>query len=391
MTLHGVFDLSVWGYVGVALLTTHVTIASVTIFLHRHQAHRALTLHPIVSHFFRFWLWLTTGMVTREWVAVHRKHHAKCETEADPHSPQIWGIWRVVLGGVGLYRKATADPETLDIYGRGTPDDWLERNLYDRYTVFGVGVLGIIDVVLFGLPGIAIWLVQIVWIPFWAAGVINGIGHYWGYRNFETQDASRNIVPFGVLIGGEEFHNNHHAYMYSAKLGNKWWELDIGWIYIRLLESFGLASVKRVAPRTAFAPGKSAIDIDTLRAVVGNRFHVLKLYGRRVIAPVLHAAADEAPGFRRQIARVRRLMMREDVASLRHDPRTRQWLETALQSSPKLRTVYQFMQQLKSLSNQAVRSDTDRLKRLQTWCAEAEASGIRALRDFARQLQAYTA
>jgi stearoyl-CoA desaturase (delta-9 desaturase) len=387
----GVFDLSIWGYIGVALLTTHVTIASVTIFLHRHQAHRALTLHPIASHFFRFWLWLTTGMVTREWVAVHRKHHAKCETEADPHSPLIWGIGRVVFGGVLLYRKSAADPETLDVYGRGTPDDWLERNLYDRYTVYGMGLLAIIEVVLFGLPGIAIFLVQIAWIPFWAAGVINGIGHYWGYRNFETQDASRNIVPFGVLIGGEEFHNNHHAYMYSAKLGNKWWELDVGWIYIRLLEAFGLASVKRVAPRTAFAPGKSAIDIDTLRAVVGNRFHVLKLYGRRVIAPMLHAAADEAPGFRRQIARVRRLMMREDVVSLRHDPRTRQWLETALQRSPKLRTVYQFMQQLKSLSNQAVRSDTDRLKRLQTWCAEAEASGIRALRDFARQLQAYTA
>ena len=387
----GVFDLSIWGYIGVALLTTHVTIASVTIFLHRHQAHRALTLHPIASHFFRFWLWLTTGMVTREWVAVHRKHHAKCETEADPHSPQIWGIGRVLFGGVLLYRKSAADPETLDVYGRGTPDDWLERNLYDRYTVYGMGLLAIIEVVLFGLPGIAIFLAQILWIPFWAAGVINGIGHYWGYRNFETQDASRNIVPIGVLIGGEEFHNNHHAYMYSAKLGNKWWELDIGWVYIRLLEIFGLASVKRVAPRTAFAPGKSAIDVDTLRAVVGNRFHVLKLYGRRVIAPVLHAAADEAPGFRRQIARVRRLMMREDVVSLRHDPRTRQWLETALQRSPKLRTVYQFMQQLKSLSNQAVRSDTDRLKRLQTWCAEAEASGIRALGDFARQLQAYTA
>jgi len=387
----GVFDLSIWGYIGVALLTTHVTIASVTIFLHRHQAHRALTLHPIASHFFRFWLWLTTGMVTREWVAVHRKHHAKCETEADPHSPQIWGIGRVLFGGVLLYRKSAADPETLDVYGRGTPDDWLERNLYDRYTVYGMGLLAIIEVALFGLPGIAIFLAQILWIPFWAAGVINGIGHYWGYRNFETQDASRNIVPIGVLIGGEEFHNNHHAYMYSAKLGNKWWELDIGWVYIRLLEIFGLASVKRVAPRTAFAPGKSAIDVDTLRAVVGNRFHVLKLYGRRVIAPVLRAAADEAPGFRRQIARVRRLMMREDVVSLRHDPRTRQWLETALQRSPKLRTVYQFMQQLKSLSNQAVRSDTDRLKRLQTWCAEAEASGIRALGDFARQLQAYTA
>ncbi|HVS22411.1 MAG TPA: fatty acid desaturase, partial [Gammaproteobacteria bacterium] len=233
----GVFDLSIWGYIGVALLTTHVTIASVTIFLHRHQAHRALTLHPIASHFFRFWLWLTTGMVTREWVAVHRKHHAKCETEADPHSPLIWGIGRVVFGGVLLYRKSAADPETLDVYGRGTPDDWLERNLYDRYTVYGMGLLAIIEVVLFGLPGIAIFLVQIAWIPFWAAGVINGIGHYWGDRNFETQDASRNIVPFGVLIGGEEFHNNHHAYMYSAKLGNKWWELDVGWIYIRLLEA----------------------------------------------------------------------------------------------------------------------------------------------------------
>lgn len=389
--MRGVLELSAWGYIAVALLTTHVTIASVTIFLHRHQAHRALTLHPIASHFFRFWLWLTTGMVTREWVAVHRKHHAKCETDADPHSPQIHGIWRVLFGGVWFYRKSATEPETLDVYGRGTPNDWLERNIYSRYTFLGLVSLGIIEVVLFGLPGVAILVTQIVWIPLWAAGVINGIGHYWGYRNFETQDASRNIIPLGVLIGGEEFHNNHHAYMYSAKLANKWWELDVGWVYIRLLEICGLASVKRIAPRTAFEPGKSAIDVDTLRAVVANRFHVLKLYGRRVIAPVLHADADAAPGFpRAQVARMRRLMIREDVASLRHDPRTRQWLETALERSPKLRTVYQFMQQLKSLSNQATRSDTDRLKRLQTWCADAEASGIRALRDFARQLQAYT-
>jgi stearoyl-CoA desaturase (delta-9 desaturase) len=387
MTFAGAFHLSAWGYIGVALLLTHITIASVTIFLHRHQAHRALTLHPIASHFFRFWLWLTTGMVTREWVAVHRKHHAKCETEADPHSPQIWGIWRVLFRGVGLYRMASTDPETLDVYGRGAPNDWIERNLYSRYTLLGLGLMGVIDVALFGLvPGLAIFAAQALWIPFWAAGVINGVGHYLGYRNFETQDASRNIIPLGVLIGGEEFHNNHHAYCYSAKLGNKWWELDI-----ELLESCGLASVKRVAPRTAFEPGKSAIDVDTLRAVIANRFHVLKLYGRRVIAPVLHADADAEPGFPpKQIARIRRLMIREDVVSLRHDPSTRQWLETALERSPKVRTVYQFMQQLKSLSNQAVRSDTDRLKRLQTWCSEAEASGIRALHDFARQLQAYT-
>jgi stearoyl-CoA desaturase (delta-9 desaturase) len=394
MTFGGVFHLSAWGYLGVALLLTHVTIASVTIFLHRHQAHRALDLHPIASHFFRFWLWITTGMVTREWVAVHRKHHAKCETDADPHSPQIWGIWRVLFGGVGLYRSAAADADTLDVYGRGTPDDWLERNLYGRHSLIGLGLMLVIDVALFGLgAGLAIYAAQLVWIPFWAAGVINGIGHYLGYRNFETQDASRNIVPIGVLIGGEEFHNNHHAYCYSAKFGNKWWEFDIGWVYIKLLESFGLATIKRVAPRTAFEPGKSAIDVDTLRAVVANRFHVLKLYGRRVIAPVLHADANEAePGFpRKQIASIRRLMIREDVTSLRHDPRTRQWLDAALERSPKVRTVYQFMQQLKSLSNQAVRTDGDRLKRLQTWCADAEASGIRSLRDFARQLQAYTA
>jgi stearoyl-CoA desaturase (delta-9 desaturase) len=362
--------------------------------LHRHQAHRALDLHPIASHFFRFWLWITTGMVTREWVAVHRKHHAKCETDADPHSPQIWGIWRVLFGGVGLYRSAAADADTLDVYGRGTPDDWLERNLYGRHSLIGLGLMLVIDVALFGLgAGLAIYAAQLVWIPFWAAGVINGIGHYLGYRNFETQDASRNIVPIGVLIGGEEFHNNHPAYCYSAKFGNKWWEFDIGWVYIKLLESFGLATIKRVAPRTAFEPGKSAIDVDTLRAVVANRFHVLKLYGRRVIAPVLHADANEAePGFpRKQIASIRRLMIREDVTSLRHDPRTRQWLDAALERSPKVRTVYQFMQQLKSLSNQAVRTDGDRLKRLQTWCADAEASGIRSLRDFARQLQAYTA
>ncbi len=391
MKFSGLLDLSVMGYIVVALALTHITIAGVTIFLHRCQTHRALTLHPAVSHFFRFWLWLTTGMVTREWVAVHRKHHANCETESDPHSPQVWGIWRVLFGGVGLYRRETQIEETLEAFGRGTPDDWLERHVYSHYRYFGLFVMFVIDVALFGLAGIAIFAVQMAWIPFWAAGVINGVGHYWGYRNFETQDASRNIFPLGILIGGEEFHNNHHAYQYSAKLANKWWELDIGWVYIRLFEMLGLASVKRVAPRTGFAMGKTTIDIDTLRAVVSNRFHVLTLYGRRVIAPVLqglqvHAEA-EIP--RQRLGRIRRLMIREDGA-LGKDPRAREWLEAALQRSQTLRTVHQFTQQLKALSSQAARNDTDRLKRLQTWCAEAEASGIRALRDFALQLQAYT-
>jgi stearoyl-CoA desaturase (delta-9 desaturase) len=389
MTLDGWWDLSFWGYVAVTLVLTHITIASVTIFLHRHQAHRALTLHPVVSHFFRFWLWLTTGMVTREWVAVHRKHHARCETAEDPHSPQVYGIWRVVFGGVGLYRAEAEVTETLDNYGRGTPDDWLERHVYGRRRFTGLFITLALDILLFGWVGAIIWIVQMAWIPFWAAGIINGVGHYWGYRNFETQDTSRNIVPIGILIGGEEFHNNHHAYGSSAKLANKWWELDIGWVYIRLLECLGLASVKKVAPRASFSRATSTIDLDTLRAVVTNRFHVMKLYGRRVIAPVLYGHADDEPSFtRRQLARVRRLMIREN-SGLREDPHARQWLESALQRNQTLQTVYSFMQRLKALCAQTTGKTESDLKRLQAWCAEAEASGIRVLGDFARQLQAY--
>ncbi|MEO8466335.1 MAG: fatty acid desaturase [Gammaproteobacteria bacterium] len=392
MPLYGVFNLSFWGYVGATLLLTHITIASVTIFLHRHQAHRALTLHPAVSHFFRVWLWLTTGMVTREWVAVHRKHHARCETPEDPHSPQVYGIWRLVFGGVGLYRKETFNQATMENYGRGTPNDWLERNVYSRHVLGGVLLMLLIDLVIFGLPGIAIFVVQMLWIPFWAAGIINGVGHYLGYRNFETEDASRNIVPIGILIGGEEFHNNHHAYGSSAKLANKWWELDIGWVYICTLSMLGLATVKKVSPRVSFSRATSGIDVDTLRAVVLNRFHVLKLYGRRVLSPVLHGETGEDAGFtRRQLARVRRLMIREDSdAQLRACPYTRQRLEAALERSPKLRTVYQFMQQLRTLSGETTGKNEGDLKRLQAWCTDAEASGIRALREFALQLQAYT-
>ncbi len=262
--LDGLLDLSFQGYIGATLLLTHITIASVTIFLHRHQAHNALTLHPSVSHFFRGWLWLTTGMVTREWVAVHRKHHAKCETVDDPHSPQVRGILQVLFGGVGLYRTAVRDQETLDHYGNGTPDDWLERHVYSRSPLTGILIMGAIDVLLFGVAGLIIFTVQMLWIPLWAAGVINGLGHFWGYRNFETTDASRNLSPVGILIGGEELHNNHHAYPQSARLSNKWWEFDIGWLYIRILAVLGLARVRRIAQSTVRArqagsrPGNTA-------------------------------------------------------------------------------------------------------------------------------------
>lgn len=387
--IHGLLDLSLWGYVWATLLLTHITIASVTIFLHRHQAHRALDLHPIVSHFFRFWLWLTTGMVTREWAAIHRKHHAKCETAEDPHSPQMVGLPAVLFGGAWLYRCEALNEETLRAYGHGTPDDWIEHVLYSRHRFLGIGVMLLVDMLLFGVAGLAVWVVQMAWIPFWAAGVINGVGHFWGYRNFETADASRNVVPWGILVGGEELHNNHHAYGTSARLSNKWWEFDIGWLYIRLLAAAGLAEVKRVAPKTKFADEHGIVDFDMLRAVVANRFHVLKLYGSRVISPVLRARYSSASGEPlRRLRRLRKLMTSEavDLESSRYAR-----LRESLKADETVHTIYEFKQRLKAVWTQRSKDQGELLARLQAWCADAEASGIAALREFASQLRSYRA
>ena len=386
--LEGLLDLSFWGYIGATLLLTHITIASVTIFLHRYQAHNALTLHPSVSHFFRFWLWLTTGMVTREWVAVHRKHHAKCETVDDPHSPQVKGIWRVLLGGLGLYQIATRDAQTIEHYGNGTPDDWLERHVYSRHPMLGILLMAAIDLLLFGMPGLIIFAVQMLWIPLWAAGVINGLGHFWGYRNFETTDASRNLSPVGILIGGEELHNNHHAYAQSARLSNKWWEFDIGWLYIRTLALLGLARVRRVAPRVRIERGKQVVDLETLRAVLRDRYHVLTLYGRKVIRPVVRIERKTTDGTERTLLRqVRKLMTREDIAP---DARARATLNEVLQRSQALATVYRFKTQLKALWTHTASDGASRVERLEAWCNEAERSGIKALQDFANTLRSYT-
>ena len=274
---NGLFDLPWWGYVLVALALTHVTIVSVTVFLHRHQAHRALELHALPSHFFRFWLWLTTGMVTKEWAAIHRKHHAKCETAEDPHSPQTRGLHKVLWEGAELYRAEAKNVETLQRYGHGTPDDWLERKVY-RHSILGVAIMLVIDLVAFGPLGLTIWAVQMAWIPFWAAGVVNGVGHFWGYRNYDCDDASRNLVPWGILIGGEELHNNHHSFATSAKLSAKWYEFDIGWMYIRTLSMLGLATVRRVAPRPRFSQAKPTADFDTLQAVIAHRYDVMAAF-----------------------------------------------------------------------------------------------------------------
>ena len=388
MLFSGVFDLPWWGYVLAALALTHVTIASVTIFLHRCQAHRALELHPIASHFFRFWLWLTTGMVTKEWAAIHRKHHAKCETAEDPHSPQIVGINRVLWGGVFLYVKESHNADTMERYGHGTPDDWLEHNLYARFQVLGITLMGAVNLMLFGvIPGLLILLTQIVWIPFWAAGVINGIGHYFGYRNYDCADASTNIVPWGILIGGEELHNNHHAFAASAKLSNKWYEFDIGWLYIQILSAFGLARVKKVAPTPRFAEPKVTADAQTLQAVITNRYDVLSRYAaslKRIYAHELERLghwsheAETLKRFRDAMLRMQQLSEAE-----------RARLGDALSKSRMLATALAMRQELFGLWERSNASKEQLVRQLQDWCRRAESSGIQPLVDFSWRLRSY--
>ncbi len=389
MFFSGFLDLPWWGLVLVALGLTHITIAAVTIFLHRCQAHRALDLHPIPSHFFRFWLWMTTGMVTREWVAIHRKHHAKCETVDDPHSPQVHGINKVLWLGVFLYVKESFNRETLERYGHGTPDDWMERNVYTRFTVHGIVTMGLIDVALFGIvPGLLILFVQIAWIPFWAAGVINGVGHFFGYRSWQSSDASTNIVPWGILIGGEELHNNHHAYATSAKLSNKWYEFDIGWCYIRILEMLGLATVKKVAPTPKFTL-REAIDHDTLTAVITHRYDVLAKYAKSLKS----AHREEMRKLRafspHEAASLRTLKrwLHRDEESLAEAERNH--LAQTLAKHSSLHTVYTMRKELAVLWGRSTASSEQLLKHLQDWCQRAEASGIKQLEEFALRLRCY--
>jgi len=388
MTFSGWFDLPWWAIALVALASTHITIAAVTIYLHRCQAHRALELHPLVSHFFRFWLWLTTGQVTKEWAAIHRKHHAKVETADDPHSPQIYGINRVLFGGVFLYVKESYNRETLERYGHGTPDDWIERHLYTPRSFFGVFVLLALELAAFGLvPGALIWLVQMAWIPFWAAGVINGVGHYFGYRNYDVVDASTNIVPWGILIGGEELHNNHHAFAASAKLSSKWYEFDIGWLYICILRALGLATVKKVAPKPRFAEPR-AVDLDTLHAVIAHRYDVLARYAKSVKQTYSHELerlrrwsprdAEVLGSFKRALLRGQALAGAEAHK-----------LTEALKNSRALDITLAMRQELAALWERSSASKEQLLRQLQDWCRRAEASGVAPLVAFSERLRSY--
>lgn len=383
----GLLDLPWWGYIVVTLIMTQITIAGVTIYLHRCQAHRALELHPIVSHFFRLWLWMTTGMVTKAWTAIHRKHHAKVETEEDPHSPQTKGIWLVLLQGAELYRKEAVNQETMDRYGEGTPDDWMERHVYTPHSGKGVLLMLAIDLVLFGPLGLSIWALQMAWIPFFAAGIVNGIAHYLGYRNFEVQDASRNIFPWGVFIGGEELHNNHHTYGTSAKFSVKWYEIDSGWGLIRLLQLFGLAKPKRVPPVAERVENKSAVDLDTLKAVLTHRFQVLAHYSKDVILPVLREERRRAGlAGQNMLSRMRKVLVR-DTSLIGHNDKQR--LENVLEKHQSLAVVYQYRAKLQGIWAKSAATQKELVEALQEWCRQAEAAGIDALREFVKHLKGY--
>jgi stearoyl-CoA desaturase (Delta-9 desaturase) len=385
----GLTGASGWEIAGFTLLVTHITIASVTIYLHRCQAHRALELHPVVSHFFRFWLWLTTGQVTKEWAAIHRKHHAKCETAEDPHSPVTRGIRKVLLEGAELYRAESRNRETIEKYGHGTPTDWIERNLYTKYSWQGVGLMLIIDLALFGVIGLTVWGVQMLWIPVTAAGIINGIGHYWGYRNYDCPDAATNIIPFGILIGGEELHNNHHTFGSSAKLSSKWYEFDIGWMYIRTLELLHLAKVKKVAPAPTFAPGKAIADFDTLQSVIANRYDVMAKYAKslkRAWHDELTILKNKAQLDTSFLKSSKKLLQREPA---RLEAPQKQQLSELFSHSQALKTMHEMRVELAAIWERSHFSRDQLLQQLQDWCSRAEASGIQALHDFSMRLRSY--
>lgn len=388
MWYNGLLDLSAWQLLVVTLLITHVTIVSVTVYLHRYSAHRALELHPALKHFFRFWLWLTTAQNTREWTAIHRKHHAKCETVDDPHSPVIKGLRTVLLTGAELYRAEAENPETLRIYGKNCPEDWLERNLYSRFPVGGIAIMAVIDLALFGVLGMTVWAVQMLWIPVWAAGVVNGLGHAIGYRNFECRDAATNLSPWGIIIGGEELHNNHHTYPNSAKLSVKPWEFDMGWAWIQLFSFCGLAKVQRVAPIAHRVAGKGNLDMDTAMAILNNRFQIMAQYRTLVIAPLVKQELGKADAsVRHHFRRAKALLSREtsllDASHQAH-------IQRLLEESQALKVIYEKRIALQQIWVKTSSNGHEMLDAIKQWVNDAEASGIQSLREFAEQLKTYS-
>ena len=385
----GLFQLGFWQMLLYLLVVTQLTIFSVTLYLHRSQAHRGVDFHPVIAHFFRFWTWLTTSMITREWVAIHRKHHAKCETEEDPHSPQFKGIGTVFWRGVELYREARGMRQDIEQYGRGAPDDWIERHLYTPYATLGPTLLLFVSFGLFGFAGVAVWAIQMLWIPFWAAGVVNGLGHWWGYRNFATTDTATNLTPWAFWIGGEELHNNHHAFPSSAKFALRRWEFDIGWVAIKAMEKVGLAKVLRVAPSLDVRPNIQVPDTDTMKALLAHRFQAMTDYQRNVLMPALREEAQAAGAkLRSLLPRKLRKGLVDDGRWL--DPEAREQMQQWIAQRPRILTLVEYRRKLAAVLEARTSNANEALHNLQAWCREAEATGIRALQDYAARLKGYS-
>ncbi len=383
--VYGLLHASVIQTVIIALILTQITLAAVTLYLHRCQSHRSIDLHPIISHFFRFWLWLTTGMITKHWVAVHRRHHVSPDKPGDPHSPVVFGLNTILLRGAELYSQAACDQALLEQYGRGTPDDWLERHVY-RHNNLGIAFMFVLDITLFGVYGITLWAVQMLWIPVFAAGVINGIGHAWGYRNFAVSDSSRNIIPWGIFICGEELHNNHHAFGHCAKLSMRWWEFDLGWFYIQLLQLFGLAKVNRLAPKLIHISGKSIVDTETLKAVFTAKCQLLSQYRKLVTLPVLQAERLCASRRGREmLSYLKSLLLREENLS----ESAAKAIQPLLERYQSLKLVYQYRLRLQAIWEQTSLSQLELLEALQEWCRQAEQAGVGVLNDFVARLRGY--
>ena len=389
---YGLADLGVFGYVMVTLLWLHTTMMCVTLYFHRDQAHRSVDLHASVRHFCRFWLWMNTGASTREWVAVHRKHHAYCEQEGDPHSPRLFGLKKVLLEGAELYRAEARNPETVEKYAKGCPNDWLENNVYHsrRGSYFGISLLVILDLVLFGVPGIILIALQLSNMPLLAAGVINGLCHAKGYRNFETDDDSTNLWPIGLFIAGEELHNNHHAFPTSARFSMRRHEVDMGWLHLKALELFGLAKIRRVATAPELEQSaRSAADLDELRAIMVNRMHVLRAYMHRVTLPVLRREAESLGDNTNSLLRAARKVLIRPPQML--DERSRKRLAELAARHPRFETVLQFRNELRNLWEGAHTSNERLLADFREWCARAEQSGIQGLQDFVAYLKSFRA
>ncbi len=390
----GLLQLSWWQIILVTLVLTHITIAAVTIYLHRSQAHRGLDLHPIVSHFFRMWLWLTTGMLTREWVAIHRKHHAKCEREGDPHSPIMFGLEKVLWQGAELYREEALNEETLKRFSHGTPDDWMERKVYSAHPSLGIFIMMAINLSLFGAFGLCVWAVQMAWIPFWAAGVVNGLGHYVGYRNFSSPDSSTNLFPIGILIGGEELHNNHHAYGTSAKFSSKWYEFDIGWMYIRMMQAVGLAKVKKVAPKLKLAP-QSAEDVteSTLQGIITHRYEIMTRYADLLKKAALQEIARlrSDPSASQELAQLNHVTEHVTLSEQALSVEEKSQLEQAFAQNKALAQLVAMRDELSRVWSSSTASTEQLVQDLQAWLQNAQQSGVQSLEQFALRLRRYAA